>query len=138
MDNIFDLEDFEDKVEENNEIVQIKLESKNLYGIKEDEDKQYVVPEILESKDDSFECKKMKYTTSELLPNQNIEKKVYAVDDKIDIIEYNKVDPAISYNFELDIFQKRSIIRLEKKEVYYYHLYRMFLFVLTLLLVKQL
>ncbi len=137
MDNIFDLEDFEDKIEEVNEIIQTKQEVKNLYGIKEDEEKQYVVPEIEDNKDDSFECKKMNYTTSELLPNQNIEKKIYAIDDKIDIAEYNKIDPAISFNFELDVFQKRSIIRLEKHEVCN-NLYRMFLFVLILHLVKQL
>ena len=118
MDNIFDLEDFDDKIEENNEIITTKPEIKNLYGIKEEEEKKYAVPDIIENNDDSFECKKMNYTTSELLPNQkNIEKKIYAIDDKIDIMEYNKIEPAITFNFELDIFQKRSIIRLEKHEV---------------------
>ena len=48
-----------------------------------------------------------------------VEKKniVYAIDDVIDIKDFDNITaPAMTFPFELDIFQKRSIIRLEKHE----------------------
>ncbi len=47
-----------------------------------------------------------------------VEKINPAEDDKIDIKEFDKVtDPAMTFPFELDVFQKRSVIRLEKHQV---------------------
>jgi superfamily II RNA helicase len=47
-----------------------------------------------------------------------VEKISPAEDDKIDIKEYDKIsDLAISFPFELDVFQKRSVIRLERHQV---------------------
>ena len=43
--------------------------------------------------------------------------KVYAIEDNIDISEFDKItEPAMKFNFTLDIFQKRSIIRLERRQ----------------------
>ena len=44
-------------------------------------------------------------------------KNQYAIEDQIDIEEYKKIkNKPINYNFELDTFQKRSIIRLENHQ----------------------
>jgi antiviral helicase SKI2 len=119
MDNLFNLDDFDDEVQQNEiqETIIKKEEAKNLYQIKHD-DNVDVLPEInIKSLDDSFECKKISYTASELLPNQNTEKKIYSLDDQINTEEYNKItEPALGFPFELDFFQKRSIIRLERHE----------------------
>ena len=45
------------------------------------------------------------------------ENKIYAEEDTIDISKYDLIEnPAIRYPFELDVFQKRSIIRLEQNQ----------------------
>ena len=45
------------------------------------------------------------------------ENKIYAQEDTIDISKFDLIEnPAIKYPFELDVFQKRSIIRLEQKQ----------------------
>ena len=41
---------------------------------------------------------------------------LYAIEDEIPIDKYNTINKAITYPFELDTFQKRSIIRLENHE----------------------
>ena len=47
--------------------------------------------------------------------NENDSTKEYAKEDNIDISEFDKItEPAMKFNFNLDTFQKRSIIRLEK------------------------
>jgi len=47
-----------------------------------------------------------------------VEKINPAEDDKIDIKEFDKItDPALTFPFELDVFQKRSVIRLERHQV---------------------
>ena len=44
-------------------------------------------------------------------------KNQYAIEDQIDIEDYKKIkNKPINYNFELDTFQKRSIIRLENHQ----------------------
>jgi antiviral helicase SKI2 len=131
MDNIFTLDDYaEDEHQEEQEVQQTKpVETKNLYQIihfdnpakSEDDPNQLVDIKITSSeddvkKDDSFECIKITYT--DLVPNQQVtEKKVYAIDDPININEYNDIkELAMTFPFELDVFQKRSIIRLERHE----------------------
>ena len=45
------------------------------------------------------------------------ENKIYAQEDTIDVSKFDLIEnPAIKYPFELDEFQKRSIIRLEQKQ----------------------
>jgi superfamily II RNA helicase len=134
MENIFTLDDYaEDEHEEHKEhIVNEKTETKNLYQIihfdhpsKSESDPNQLTDikitteEPHDKKDDSFECIKIKYDEKDLLPNQGLtEKKVFAVDDPIDIKEYDNIkEPALTFPFDLDIFQKRSIIRLERHEV---------------------
>ncbi len=47
-----------------------------------------------------------------------VEKISPAEDDKIDIKEFDKItDLASTFPFELDVFQKRSVIRLERHQV---------------------
>ena len=49
--------------------------------------------------------------------NDITENKVYAEEDNIDISKFDSIEnPAIKFPFELDVFQKRSIIRLEQKQ----------------------
>lgn len=49
---------------------------------------------------------------------QKVGKKKNAVEDIVPISEYDKIESkAIEFPFELDVFQKRSIIRLERHEV---------------------
>ena len=50
--------------------------------------------------------------------NNNIESpQIYAIEDEINVSEFSKISPlAINYPFELDDFQKRSIIRLERHQ----------------------
>ena len=50
--------------------------------------------------------------------NNNIESpQIYAIEDEINVSEFSKISPlAIKYPFELDDFQKRSIIRLERHQ----------------------
>ena len=51
----------------------------------------------------------------ELYPKK--EKQIFAIEDNIDVKEYDKItDQPIKYSFELDIFQKRSIIRINNHE----------------------
>jgi antiviral helicase SKI2 len=134
MENIFTLDDYAEDEHEEEQKQQInhqtKTETKNLYQIinfdhppKNDSDPDQLIDikvtsEEIQPKDDSFECIKVTYTQQDLLPNQPItEKKVYAVDDPIDIKEYDEIkELALTFPFELDIFQKRSIIRLERHE----------------------
>ena len=43
--------------------------------------------------------------------------KLFAIEDNIEISEFDKIEnPAMKFEFTLDIFQKRSIIRLEQKK----------------------
>lgn len=73
-------------------------------------------------KDDSFELElNTKITMNK---NKNIigkdgkDKIKHAVDDTIDIKEYDKIpEIAMKFPFELDVFQKRSILRLENHQV---------------------
>ncbi len=70
---------------------------------------------------DSENSEKEKKLKTENISNENISdiklKKKYAIEDEIDIECYKKIkNKAINYPFELDIFQKRSIIRLENHE----------------------
>jgi len=65
--------------------------------------------------EDSFDDKCKIDVKKNIIPE--VEKKNPAEDDKIDIKEYDKIeDLAITFPFELDIFQKRSVIRLEKHQ----------------------
>src|SRR5437764_1264057 len=103
MENIFSLDDYaEDEHEEEQKLqidhTQPKCETKNLYQIinfdhppKNDTDTDQLIDikitsEDIQPKDDSFECIKVTYTQQDLLPNQPMtEKKVFAIDDPIDI-----------------------------------------------------
>ena len=44
-------------------------------------------------------------------------RKLFAIEDNIEISEFDKIEnPAMKFEFTLDIFQKRSIVRLEQKK----------------------
>ena len=51
------------------------------------------------------------------MDNFNLQQNKYAIEDQISISEYDKIkNPARTFDFPLDDFQKRSIIRLEQNE----------------------
>lgn len=73
--------------------------------------------EVSEGLDDSFETKITLSANKNLKSSEAREKCHHAVDDSIDIKEFDKIqDLAMPFPFELDIFQKRSIIRLENHQ----------------------
>ena len=85
---------------------------------------------------DSFDDKCKMDVDKKILPS--VEKLNPAEDDKIDIKEYDKItDLAITFPFELDIFQKRSVIRLERHQVnlnsFYFKTFIIFLFMIFIL-----
>lgn len=59
---------------------------------------------------------KIKTTDNFISSDQDKKQKEYAVTDNVDIKEFDKIDHVITFPFELDVFQKRSIIRLERHE----------------------
>ena len=71
---------------------------------------------------DSENSEKENKSKNENISNENtsdtkLENKKYAIEDDIDIESYNSIkEKAIEYKFELDTFQKRSIIRLENHQ----------------------
>lgn len=72
--------------------------------------------DIPQNLNDSFENKCKFDVEKKILPE--VEKLNPAEDDKIDIKEYDKItDMALTFPFELDVFQKRSVIRLERHQV---------------------
>jgi superfamily II RNA helicase len=98
---------------------------KNLYQMIKYNDLEEKTLKELETNnlDDSFEIKKnMDINLDMDETKQEKKNKIkYAVDDEIEVDEYDNIkDPAMSFPFELDTFQKRSIIRLEKHEVNFF------------------
>jgi antiviral helicase SKI2 len=138
MDNLFDLNDYEDKEEFTQEtIVEPKKrpdEIRNLYQINTRKDSDLISNKIeinldrqvnekesninVDSfKDDSFETKIVVATNKNIVTSEGKEKCIHAIDDEIDVKEYDKIqDKAIDFPFDLDIFQKRSVIRLENHQ----------------------
>jgi len=67
--------------------------------------------------DDSFETKIKINPNKNLLSAEAKEKCVHAVDDTVDLNEFDIIEEkALKFPFELDKFQKRSIIRLERHQ----------------------
>jgi antiviral helicase SKI2 len=148
MDDLFDLNDYEDKEEQVIELIagvkKRQEEVKNLYQIdlnteprfkseatvvtdiqieKRDDLQEPGVkietPEEIADKalDDSFETKITIATNKNIQSADAKEKCKHAIDDNVDIKEYDLIDDlAMKFPFELDIFQKRSIIRLERHQ----------------------
>ena len=134
MDDLFNLDEFEDK-EFNNENVkdkkeenkkeenkeeekkEIKKEEENKEIKKEEENKEKLNEDII--KDEKNLNKEINKIKSDKL-NKNVETKkkdiIYAIEDKIDIKKYNEINLAMKFPFELDDFQKRGIIRVENHE----------------------
>ena len=134
MDDLFNLDEFEDK-EFNNENVkdkkeenkkeenkeeekkEIKKEEEKKEIKKEEENKEKLNEDII--KDEKNLNKEINKIKSDKL-NKNVETKkkdiIYAIEDKIDIKKYNEINLAMKFPFELDDFQKRGIIRVENHE----------------------
>jgi superfamily II RNA helicase len=147
MDNLFDLNDYgeEEIVDKTTtlnteKIPEIKKESieepqsTNLYQIKYDNKEDFLIkidenlkpisqqknepPEAGVNLEDSFEFELNTKINISKKHHDGKEKIKYAIDDDINIEEINKIkEIAITFPFELDIFQKRSIIRLENHQV---------------------
>lgn len=96
----------------------IKIDSNNF--ISNDLDKETIYKEINDNNKDNKEKKAIELIIKKDKTNINIqnkkENKEYAIEDTINVEEFDKVDSIIKYPFELDIFQKRSIIRLDRHE----------------------
>lgn len=145
MDNLFDLNDYEDKEEEViSSLPEVKSEVKNLYQIDLNTESRFkteatIITEIQIEKredlqepgvkietqeeeterelNDSFETKITIATNKNILSVEAKEKCKHAIDDNVDIKEYDQIeDLALKFPFDLDIFQKRSIIRLERHQ----------------------
>jgi len=89
-----------------------------LEHIMENTNQEVILNDLQDEKNlnDSFEKKCKMDVDKKILPS--VEKINPAEDDKIDIKEFDKItDQAITFPFELDIFQKRSVIRLERHQV---------------------
>ena len=143
MDDLFSLEDFSEnqenqlKVETNSEkkdatsIYTIKHhieENSNKESNKESNSKsieikinQIIVEKPITHKEEVNHHDEIEISTKhhqnikELYPKQ--EKQIFAFEDLIDLKEYDKItDVPIKFSFELDIFQKRSIIRIHNHE----------------------
>ena len=90
-------QNLESKSNENNEIENSKIENSII------------------SNNTEFELV-IKKNNNEFVSEGIKKSKVYAELDQIDIKEYDKLDHIIKFPFELDDFQKRSIIRIENKQ----------------------
>ena len=129
MEDLFDLNDFEDKPEITpdaptpiaaNGIKDKELLTKEEPKIEEKKEKEEDNEDDASSSSGNNENEQNVNTIKAEETNQNIlpklEKK-YAIDDNISIEEFNSINPlALKFPFELDDFQKRSIIRLERHE----------------------
>lgn len=71
---------------------------------------------INETKEESFEVKIKQNKDFIDTSNKVKEQRKFAVTDEIDIKEFDKLNLLLEFPFELDVFQKRSIIRLERHE----------------------
>lgn len=90
----------------------------DLEHLKEMTNQDVIQNEIQQEKNlnDSFEKKCKMDVDKKIL--STVEKINPAEDDKIDIKEFDQISElAITFPFELDVFQKRSVIRLERHQV---------------------
>ena len=131
MDDLFDLDEFENK-----DIKQIKVENEekneeikkedNKEIIKENEkeqnnnnDKNIIKEEKIEEKEIPKNIQE-EIKMEEKIDNNEIKPKkkeiIYALEDTIDIKKYDEIDLAMKFPFELDIFQKRGVIRVHNHE----------------------
>ena len=129
MEDLFDLNDFEDKPEITpdaptpiaaNGIKDKEILTKEELKKEEKKEKEEDNEDDASSTSGNNENEQNVNTIKAEESNQNIlpklEKK-YAIDDNISIEEFNSINPlALKFPFELDDFQKRSIIRLERHE----------------------
>ena len=126
MDDLFNLDEFEDK-----DINQIKNENKEKKEeineeIKEKNEKEENEKEKTIIKEEKIEEKeipknlKQENKIEEKLEKNEIKPKqkeiIYALEDSIDIKKYDELDLAMTFPFELDIFQKRGVIRVHNHE----------------------
>jgi len=120
--NLYQITAYEDKKNEEldlKEKINLELDKLDQLGTlkKEEEKVSSLVTDSNQALEDSFESKIKINTNQNLITAEAREKCLHAIDDKIDIKEYNLiVDPALKFPFELDIFQKRSVIRLERHQ----------------------
>lgn len=96
----------------NNEIIANKIDINTESNLILNDIDKNVQPE---NKSNDFELV-IKKNNDEFITEGTKKIKIYAELDQIDVKEYDKLDLKIKYNFELDDFQKRSIIRIENKQ----------------------
>ncbi len=83
----------------------------------EDENEEIEENENEESDFQEQELEKEKEEFTKDFTTRHKEMKKWAIDDDLDISAFSEIkDPAITFPFELDEFQKRSILRLEKHQ----------------------
>ena len=126
-DDLYNLDDFENEEKEEKEEKKEDIE-------KEEEKKEDIEKEEKEKEDKKKEIKEEKENEKEEDKKVKEEKKVeeivekkedkkakeekiiYAKTDDIDIKKYSELDLAMEFPFELDIFQKRGIIRVQNHQ----------------------
>jgi len=133
MENLLDLDEFAEKIENENEHEEVKVkeeknvvEEKNLtLDIPTPIKNPYVIDETLKIDiNEKIETNELKINQDAMkinIDNLNEEKLKsikFAVEDDLPLSEYEKIkDFALTFQFELDVFQKRSLVRLENKQV---------------------
>ena len=121
-DDMFNLDDYENAPDipekkeesENNEILQEKIEEKPKEIEKHPELKEIIKQEEQKEQKKEPEAPTNKITQS--APKEKDERK-FATEDKIPVSNYDLIkNPAMTFPFQLDDFQKRGIIRVERHE----------------------
>ena len=119
MDDLYDLDEFENAENENNN----NKEPEKIVEQKKEEPKEEKIEEIKEKKkekeikEEKTENKiEIKEEKKEAKPEPIKKEIIYAKKDEIDIKEYSKLDLAMKFPFELDDFQKRGIIRVQNHQ----------------------
>ena len=124
MEDLFNLDQFDDEVEpqsqipyaDKNLIIEQKISDDNKTSLKE---KLYNIKENVEINKDIQIEHDIDIDKNVVLINTEDDKikQKFALEDTIDITEYDKIqDKALSFPFELDIFQKQAVYLMENSE----------------------
>jgi len=116
MDDLYNLEEFENIDNEKEEKKEEIKEEKKVEDNKIEEDKK---ENIIEEKKEEVkkEEQKKEELPKKIKKEENVQKEIiFAKKDEIDIKKYSEIDLAMKFPFELDDFQKRGIIRVQNHQ----------------------
>ena len=118
-DDLYNLDDFENEEKEKEEKEEKKEDIEK--EEKEKEDKKKEIKEEKENEKEEDKKVKEEKKVEEIVEKkedkkEKEEKIIYAKTDDIDIKKFSELDLAMEFPFELDIFQKRGIIRVQNHQ----------------------